>query len=654
MDRHLNASAAMARPKSTLAATRSRIDLDPSVATDRSIWGGRVAIAFLLLIYAALWTVARPYRGLVHDARLYALQTLARVQPEVFSNDLFLRFGSQDRFTVFPLINAVLAKTLGLEPATALTTFVLSVAWLALGFLIARELYGTKLALLSVGALAVIPGWYGAYEVFQIGEMFLSARLPAEVLAMAALLAYLRRSYWVGLTMGLLSTLVHPLMALPMIGLLLLVILRERIGVGSTRAAVAVVVLGATVTTLLVPAEPANLHGEWLSVVQSRNPFLFLNTWRLVDWQNHALVLITLVLSARALANSQIRRLAICAAWIGAAGVILAAVASTLHNPPILLRVQPWRWMWVANLLAIILLPALLSRLLERGAGATGSTVASLMASAWLLGSSGGGIVATAAALTFFVGSRLPKQSVERMSMGAFAILAAVIAITAVSALQFAGFQNDTNRDPIWVQRLVNFVGPTGASLVAVASFWAIASTSRSRPIVIALAAASVLMLVALGPRAMRNWTEVEYSRAHYQTFDPWRSIIPKDAEVLWPGYTIATWLLLERRSFFSSDQLAGILYSPGMTKELGRRAAALTSLARPGWWTRADGSKDAKPKALTPEILFAVCRPSGPDFVVSERDVGGSVSRVRRPGRELDYYLYDCRNWRTGRFEPS
>jgi hypothetical protein len=606
----------------------------------------------LILIYAALWTIARPYRGLVHDARLYALQTLSKVEPEIFGGDLFLRFGSQDNFSVFSALNAVLVTALGLEQATATLTFALSVAWLALGFLIARELNGARLGLLSLGALIVVPGWYGAYEVFQINEMFLSARLPAEVLAMAALLVYLLRLRWLGLALGVLSALVHPLMAIPMIGLLLLIALRELRGPGSTPAVVILVVLGATVATLLVPSESMALHSEWLAVLKTRNPFLFVGNWRFLDWQNHALVLLTLILSARALADPRARQVALCAAWVGASGVVLAAIAAALPDYPTLLRVQPWRWMWVSNLLAIILAPALLLSLWGRAVGTSERTAATLILSAWLLGSSGGGILATAAAVTCFAGSRLSQQSATLIAKGARVTLAAVVLSALVAAFQFAAFPNDTNRDPIWIQRIVNFFGPTSMSLMTVAAFWALVTTRQNRCVVAALAVASVFMLASLGPRSVRDWTAVEYSQVHHQSFEKWRSVIPEDAEVLWPGYTIATWLLLERRSYFSSDQLAGLLYSPRMTEEMGRRAAALSPLARPGWWTRSDGSKEAKPKPLSVGILLAVCKRGGPDFIVSENDVGGAVSQVRRPGREIDLYLYDCRNWRLDQLE--
>lgn len=640
----------MDRLKAALGVGTLRTHVDPSAATDWSNSGGRVAVASLLLVYAALWTVARPYRGLVHDARLYAVQTLAKIQPGIFSDDLFLRFGSQDNFTLFPLLYAPLAGAIGIEQAAALLTLVFSAMWLALGFLVARELVGARLALLSLGALIVIPGWYGAYEVFQVGEMFLSARLPAEVLAMGALLACLRRRHGLCVLLCAGSVMVHPLMAIPMIGLLMLTTVREYAGPGAARLAVLAVVLCGAMATVVMPTEPVEMYAEWLAVLETRSTFLFPALWRLVDWQEQFLVLLTLVLAARTMEATRNRQLAVCAAWVGAAGIVLAVIAAALPEHPTLLRAQPWRWMWVPCMLAILVLPALLNGLWHRGAGTPERAAGVLLASAWLLGSSGGGLVAGAALIVWFAGNRLAPNSRPWVTRGAWVTLVAVLAGVAVTSLQFAGYSFDTNRDPAWIQRTINLLGPTASSLIVVAGCWALATSGRGRSNATALTVLALAALATLGPRAARNWTEAEYSGASHAAFATWRSVIPERAEVLWTGNAIGTWLLLERRSYFSTDQLAGLLYSPRMTGELKLRAAALSPLASPGWWTMAEVGEEARPRDLTVEILSAVCEAPGLDFVVSRHDVGGAVSRVRRLGHEIEVYLYDCRNWRTGR----
>src|SRR5262245_45144561 len=58
-----------------------------------------------------------PYQGRYPDARLYAAAVVERAAPGTFADDLYLRFGSQDRYSAFSLVMTPLVQLLGLEPA---------------------------------------------------------------------------------------------------------------------------------------------------------------------------------------------------------------------------------------------------------------------------------------------------------------------------------------------------------------------------------------------------------------------------------------------------------------------------------------------------------------------------------------------------------
>jgi hypothetical protein len=152
------------------------------------------------------------------------------------------------------------------------------------------------------------------------------------------------------------------------------------------------------------------------------------------------------------------------------------------------------------------------------------------------------------------------------------------------------------------------------------------------------------LLVILLMPRAYRTWTTERFSPAAYSTFAPWRAIIPETSEVLWPTFPTGVWILLERRSYLSGDQLAGLLYSPGLIAEMNVRAAALKSLVAPGWWTMASRSEESAPKPLTRALLNEVCRAPGLDYLVAGTEVEGYVGKVKAPVDRLDLYLYDCR----------
>lgn len=615
-----------------------------SKARGHAVTPGWLALASLLLVYASVWTISRPYAGLVHDATLYALQTLATIKPEIYSGDLFLRFGSQDSFTVFPRIYAPIGAAMGIEHAAAVLTFGISVLWLGTGFLIARALAGPRLALLSLGLLIAIPGWYGGYQVIHIGEMYLTARLPAELIALCALLAHLHRKQALAFTLAFCAALVHPLMGLPVIGILVLTTLRRRFGPASVMYAAIAVVLCGALGALAIPVQPIdNLH-EWADIVRTRSGWLFPDQWRMVDWQYHALALLTLVLAARVSTDPRTKDLATCSLWLGLAGICLAFIAGALTGHPVLLRIQPWRWMWVACFLAIIFLPLAAQGLWRQGAGAIERTAAILLAAAWLLADSVGGFLAIAALAVLYLPATVADSSRRFLRRGAWAVLTLACLTNVFAAVQYAVSPFDTNLDSMLVQRVVNALGSGSFALLVVTASWVLVTNIRSRAGHVALAAVAVAALALLAPRAIRDWTAARYSGPTVQAFAGWRAEIPQNAEVLWLDDTMATWLLLERRSYFSQDQLAGILYSPAMTHELLRRAVALRPMANPEWWTLADLSQEAQPKELTADTLAAICRSPDLDYVVSDRKLGGATLTARMPQRDLDVYLYECR----------
>ena len=82
----------------------------------------RFGLAVIALVASATWALSHSYQGLFHDAGIYTLQALARLHPDSLPGDVFLRFGSQDSFSVFSPIYASAARLLGVEQAAATLT----------------------------------------------------------------------------------------------------------------------------------------------------------------------------------------------------------------------------------------------------------------------------------------------------------------------------------------------------------------------------------------------------------------------------------------------------------------------------------------------------------------------------------------------------
>jgi hypothetical protein len=601
--------------------------------------------ALLLLLYAAMWVLQRPYEGLVGDAQLYALQALATLDPGIFSGDIFLKYGSQNDFTLFPRAYALVVRGIGLEHAAAFLTLVCSLAWLAMGWCIARRLTNKEAAWVALGLLIAVRAWYGAHQVFRGGEMYMSARLPAEAFSLAAIAAWLGARRALAVALLLIAGALHPLMALPVAMLFFFVWVEKHWGMRGLAALFPALILLGTAATLVLSGRGAASPGEWLPTLRIRSLFLFPVNWRGQDWLYFALVLATVSMACASARSRTLAGFSSSTVLLGLLGIGLSAIAAAMPEHAALLRIQPSRWLWPVVVAALVLLPGTIGQLWREETQSEYRTCAILMVAAWLTMDTFGGITAVTAFAIFCGRGRLPHSALRSLRAGAWLILAAAIASVATVVWQCALYPLDSNREPRWMQQLVNAVPTDSAAVATVFSCWVLARrVSGSKPLVVPCVACAAALLLALMPRAHRTWTTERFSPATYSAFAQWRSIIPKTSEVLWHEDSTGVWVLLERRSYLSVNQLAGLLYSPNMAPEVARRAEALKPLVSPDWWAAAPISDHGKPKQLTPTILAQICRAPGLGYVVDKTDVGGYVATATIPVAMVQVYLYDCR----------
>jgi hypothetical protein len=329
-------------------------------------------LAPYLLVVAAAWSLLFRYWGIQHDAMAYMLQLVARLQPEPLAGDIFLRFTSQEEFTLFPTLGAPFVAMLGIDETGALLTFIGLAAWLVVAWHLMRLLQGRQMAWLAIGLLVAVPGWYSAGQVFRYAEPFLTARTATEVLCLAALIAWLKhKRAWSALLLGI-AVLLHPLMAFPAI----LLISALALPLNSLKrwswflgALIVIPVIGSFVLAAPTPF----VDGNWLSVTRSRSPFLFADEWAARDREVFATTLLMLAVAVHVLPRSQLRRVMAAALCIGTAGVLLAAITSELLPLKIILQGQPWRWLWLGRVLSIGVMPIIIATLWSSGQLGTGS-----------------------------------------------------------------------------------------------------------------------------------------------------------------------------------------------------------------------------------------------------------------------------------------
>lgn len=615
-----------------------------------------IRLIALLVVYVATWLLLTPYAGLTHDAQVYAFQALARHDPEGLGQDIFLRFQSQDAYTVFPALYAWLIAAIGPESAAAVLTFAFHWMWFVAAFLIARELLGTRLALLALGLLIAIPAPYGGQRVFHLAEPFLTARLPAEVLSLLAIWAFLARRRILGAGFICMALLVHPLMAFPaalLCGFLWADEWRpNKVTIPLLSAAV---VCLAVVGSYVLGGDSAVMSPDWVATAHSRSAFLFLDRWLPVDWNHTLLSLLTVMLAIVTKSSGSIPRLARSALFLGLAGLVLAFIASELLHLKLLMQGQPWRWLWPVRFLAIVSLPATVFAIWHRGGAGQGAAL--LLVSAWLTVSPVGTrstaltmmptILAVAAIILCLAGSQVPESTRTLARRGGLAVLAVVLgAVIVIAALGLAVSAKQGRQNAAEVTRVVlNLITP---AVILLTLTWYALIRLRRPATAGAILVAGLGALVFAAPLAAEKWTMRQYENAR-QSFADWRALIPQHAEVFWWDGLREVWFLLDRRSYLTLSQGGGVVFSPQVSAELRRRAQVTKDFVHPGYWFNEAAPGDMEPRTLTHGILASTCRDPELGFVVSTDDIGLNAPRAEWPTPGHYVYLYDCAIFRSG-----
>jgi hypothetical protein len=474
--------------------------------------------------------------------------------------------------------------------------------------------------------------------------MYLSARLPAETVSLAAIAAWLGGKRTLATALVLVAGLLHPLMALPAAILLFAILVEEKLGPKGLAFLFAALITGGWAATLLLSGSSDESTAQWMLTLRTRSLFLFPVDWKLQDWQHDALVLATISLAYVSARTKALAGLSSSMVVLGLAGIGLSVIAGAMLDHEALLKVQPWRWFWPVVVGALILLPGTIEELWREETLSARRTCAILLVAAWLTMDTYGGFIALAALVVFASRRRLPDSALRALRTGSWLVMAAAIGSVSAVIWQCAMYPLDTNMEPLWMQRLVNAIPTNSAAVAVIFLAWVLTRiAARSRTLVAICAVCAAMLLVALLPRAYRTWTTERFPPSTHAAFAQWRAVIPEKAEVLWPNNPTGVWVLLERRSYMSEDQLAGLLYSPQMTQEFHRRAEALRPLVTPGWWTLASRSDSAAPRKLTPSILEQICKAPGLDYVVDRSGIEGYVAMTTIPIDSIRVYLYDC-----------
>jgi hypothetical protein len=606
---------------------------------------------------AALWGLTHHYKGFSRDGELYAVQALERIHPSL-GTDVYLADTSQDRYTVFSPIYAALIGAVGLHNAELLL-FVICTAWfLAAAWFVARELTDEGTAWLAVALLVITGGYYGAYSIFSYSENYLTARSLAEALVVTALACHFFGRRRLSLVVAAGALCIHPLMAFPGLLLLICMQLPPRIAVagaaGGVLAALALALIAVTspsVARFLTVIDP-----PWLEVVRERSQFLFLRYWTRNDWQSTARPFLSLGVTAMVVADERIRKLCFGSVLVGAAGLAVAFIACEIGPVAILLQGQAWRWIWITDLAAVLLLaPTVLNAWREKKCG---PVCAILVVSGWTFVAVNGTAVIGLALLLWSLRSRIDDRAARYLRWAAGVLILIVVGWNLANSWSLVTSPPlNAGREPLVIERFRSIFGMQIPAVLAVGLVWYGIRSSRRMGVAalaaVVLAACSVLIL----PGALRQVDTVG-TDAEIDEFADWRNAIPPTSNVLMvPTGKSASfaWFTLERPNYLSVDQSAGVVFSRATALEIRRRSQVLLPIMKPDWQILSQISQEAHGKKLedmtrplTSQRLVDICQDPLLGFIIAKENVGFDSIRHTHVGGFNNWNLYDCQRVRS------
>ena len=150
-----------------------------------------------------------------------------------------------------------------------------------------------------------------------------------------------------------------------------------------------------------------------------------------------------------------------------------------------------------------------------------------------------------------------------------------------------------------------------------------------------------------MAPPTVDHWTLRAFSPSTYLDFGDWRATVPPGTEVLWLWNPVSTWLLLERPSYMSLSQSAGLLFSRELAIEIDRRTRVLEPLGTRDFLI-VGGKDDGPARPFSRDALTRICQDAQLGFVVANIDVG-PAARHATSGPDMGQFvwLYDCKAYR-------
>jgi hypothetical protein len=624
-----------------------------------------VSVVTVILLLNA---VIRPYSDLIHDARLYSIQVLDQIDPGVYSDDLYLQYGSQDKFSVFSRLVAPVAEQLGVRGAF-FACYLLSIALLFTAtWKYFRSLSRTRLgSILALVFFAVTPIYFGGLGVFQVNETMLTPRLPAMGFVLLSLQSLCVHRVGRSLFWLIPALLLHPVMAFGGLLVWIWYVGSWRLNEFQIRIATASAIVSSIGLLCWFPVAVRLLGAmdfAWKDAVLAANYYAAPFEWEVVDWFRIATAFaIVTTYRQRLTRRDSVRRVLDAILIVGSAAVVGGVIAPMLPYA-LPLQGQPYRALWILQLAQLPLLVEL-GRAGLRSSQTSERLLSVLLVGSFLIGSmtflqNVCGMLVTGCVIVGGARTDAQQPRFNRNLLLASMAIGVALAVTPLLARWEYVLKLPTPLD------MIRLLGPTcGALLTTLAALAWLARLSRNITnhhrfaIQCTVAFLGIQALFLISP-ALPIWGRL--TSAHERRLAELREFLHQDPSafaglptVYWPQAQLDDiWVRLRAKSFYTKHQTAGNMFHRDTAIEGRRRAHAVAvfefaefqrrrakDMLPSDWRVRSLlGSLGiTRPLSLpTVQDLEALCQ-EPIDYVITTIPFHGRYARQVGP-----LYVYDCK----------
>jgi hypothetical protein len=617
----------------------------------------------MFFIISSITLATHSFLGIKHDGALYFLQALHILNPNALMNDIFFLNGSQDQYTIFTKVYALILAF----STASFATFLLELVALNLWILAALYLFKGSLPLLPASIVTVLTitldSYYGSHKVFSYAEPFLTARIYAEFFSLFALGFYIRKRYYTGSLMYAIALLFHPLITLPALFIGLGLILRIK-----SWLFLAVIGLIFGVILGLLNIHPFDglvktMDSEWFNYNQSRSPFVFLHTWSWEALSQFLFIGSICFYAFKILKNSQLKKLSLLIFISLLIFFLISYLGSSIFKIPLIISLQLHRILWISSVLSIFILGVLAWENFYKYSINTliiFLLLSFLLVDKHLQGSYAFILVVCSLALAPIkdLHAKIAKKTFILVSL----IMALPISFSVLNTLIDIGQTNFISEHTTY-SIIMN--QPMIASAITLIIYFLLSSSSRAvQCLTIFFALAFLLFNISKWSNSnimdFQDSGEVYYdSAARQAAIQKVREIIPETSVVYWINEPRKTWFWLRRSNYVSFDQGAGSVFSRENTVELIKRAHLVKEVSdidsETMWSIYSKYTPPLIPKLLTSSAALKICSDPALDFIITQHYSNDlQVKTFEDPLRKITYGLYTCPNHRENKNENN